>query len=111
METSEDVIYKDLVKILEVSKKLTRWRKSCAIAYENGLKRTFSRSHEIKATKRQVKGTERVPYGPKINGNLIRCHLQGFGKNPEGFEKLTRVAKIVCYSSRKWPETDVFAKS
>jgi hypothetical protein len=23
-------------------------------------------------------------------------------------KKLTRVPKIVCYSSRKWPETDVF---
>jgi crotonobetainyl-CoA:carnitine CoA-transferase CaiB-like acyl-CoA transferase len=23
----------------------------------------------------------------KINGNLIRCHIQGFGKNPGGFEK------------------------
>jgi hypothetical protein len=31
---------------------------------------------------------KRVPYGPKINGNLIRCHLQGFGKNPGGFEKI-----------------------
>jgi hypothetical protein len=29
---------------------------------------------------------ERVPYGPKTNGNLIRCHLQGFGKNPGGFK-------------------------
>jgi hypothetical protein len=34
------------------------------------------------------KGMERVPYGPQINGNLIRCHLQGFGKNPGGFEKI-----------------------
>jgi hypothetical protein len=31
---------------------------------------------------------ERVPYGPKTNGNLIRCHLQGIGKNPGGFEKV-----------------------
>jgi hypothetical protein len=38
--------------------------------------------------KRLVKGVERVPYGLKINGNLIRCHLQGFGKNPGGFEKI-----------------------
>jgi hypothetical protein len=30
----------------------------------------------------------RVPYGPKTNGNLIRCHLKGFGKNPGGFEKV-----------------------
>jgi hypothetical protein len=25
--------------------------------------------------------------------------------------KLTRVLKIMCYNSRKWPETDVFAKT
>jgi hypothetical protein len=31
---------------------------------------------------------ERVPYGPKTNENLIRFHLQGFGKNPGGFEKV-----------------------
>jgi hypothetical protein len=31
---------------------------------------------------------EHVPYGPKTNGNLIRCKLQGFGKNPGGFEKV-----------------------
>jgi hypothetical protein len=31
---------------------------------------------------------ERAPYGPKTKGNLIRCHLQGFGKNPGGFEKV-----------------------
>jgi hypothetical protein len=31
---------------------------------------------------------ECVPYGPKTNGNLIRCHLHGFGKNPGGFEKV-----------------------
>jgi hypothetical protein len=36
---------------------------------------------------------ERVPYGPKINGNLIRCHLQGFGKNPGGFEKIDQGAE------------------
>jgi hypothetical protein len=29
-------------------------------------------------------------------------------KNSGGFKKLTRVPKIVCNSSRKWPETDVF---
>jgi hypothetical protein len=38
--------------------------------------------------KRPVKGMERVPYGPKTNGNLIRCHLQGLSKNPGGFEKV-----------------------
>ena len=26
-------------------------------------------------------------------------------------KKLTRVLKIVCYNPRKWPETDVFAKT
>jgi hypothetical protein len=31
---------------------------------------------------------ELVPYGLKTNGNLIRCHLQGFGKIPGGFEKV-----------------------
>jgi hypothetical protein len=41
-----------------------------------------------KATKWLEKGMERVPYGPKINGDLIGCHLQGFGKNPGGFEKI-----------------------
>jgi hypothetical protein len=40
-----------------------------------------------KATKRPVKGLERGPYGPKINGNLIKCHLQGFSDNPGGFQK------------------------
>jgi hypothetical protein len=53
---------------------------------------------------------ERVPYGPKTNGNLIRCHLKGFEKILEVSKKLTRVPKIVCYSSRKWPETDVFCE-
>jgi hypothetical protein len=31
---------------------------------------------------------ERVHYGPNIKGNLIRCHLQGFGNNLRGFEKI-----------------------
>jgi hypothetical protein len=31
---------------------------------------------------------ERVPYGSKTNGNLIRCQLKGFRKNPGGFEKV-----------------------
>jgi hypothetical protein len=35
-----------------------------------------------------LKGMEHVPYGPKLNENLIRCHLQGFGKNLGGFEKI-----------------------
>jgi hypothetical protein len=42
---------------------------------------------------------ERVPFGPKTIGNLIRCHLQGFDKNPGGFEKVDPGAE---------PETDVF---
>jgi hypothetical protein len=40
-----------------------------------------------KATKRPVKGLERGPYGPKINGNLIKCHLQWFCDNPGRFPK------------------------
>jgi hypothetical protein len=63
-----------------------------------------------KATKRPVKGLERGPYGQKINGNLIKCHLQGFCDNPRGFQKLARVPKTVCYRSRKSPEKGVFAK-
>jgi hypothetical protein len=43
--------------------------------------------------KRLVKGVERVPYGPQINGNDIRCHLQGFGKNLGGFEKIYQGAE------------------
>jgi hypothetical protein len=38
--------------------------------------------------KRPEKGMECVPYGPQINGNLIRCHLHGLGKNPGGFKKI-----------------------
>jgi hypothetical protein len=36
---------------------------------------------------------ERVPYGPQINGNLIICHLQGFGNNLGGFEKIDPCAE------------------
>jgi hypothetical protein len=54
---------------------------------------------------------ERVPYSPKTNGNLIRCDVQGFGKIWEVSKSFTREPKIVCYSSRKWPETDVFLRS
>jgi hypothetical protein len=64
----------------------------------------------VKLTKWPVKGLERGPYGPKINRNLIKCHLQVFCDNQGGFQKLARVPKTVCYSSRKSPETDVFAK-
>jgi hypothetical protein len=63
-----------------------------------------------KATKRPVKGLERGPYGPKINRNLIKCHLQVFCDNPGGFKKLAQVPKTVCYSSRISLEKDVFAK-
>jgi hypothetical protein len=41
-----------------------------------------------KVTKRPVKGLERGPYGPKINRNLIKCHLQVFCENPGGFQKI-----------------------
>jgi hypothetical protein len=34
-----------------------------------------------KATKRPVKGLKRGPYDTKINGNLIKCHLEGFCDN------------------------------
>jgi hypothetical protein len=63
-----------------------------------------------KLTKWPVKGLERGPYGPKINRNLIKSHLQVFCDNPGGFKKLAQVPKTVCYSSRKSPGTDVFAK-
>jgi hypothetical protein len=35
-----------------------------------------------------VKGLERGPYGPKINRNLIKCHLQVFCDNLRGFQKI-----------------------
>jgi hypothetical protein len=57
-----------------------------------------------------LKGLERGPYGPKINENLIKCHLQRFCDNPGGFQKNWPMSKTVCYSSRKSPETDVFTK-
>jgi hypothetical protein len=41
-----------------------------------------------KVTKWPVKGIERGPYGPKINRNLIKCHLWGFCDNPGGFQKI-----------------------
>jgi hypothetical protein len=46
-----------------------------------------------KAAKWPVKGLECVPYGPKINGNLIKCHLQGFCDNQEGFQKIAPSAE------------------
>jgi hypothetical protein len=41
-----------------------------------------------KLTKWPVKGLERGPYGPKINRNLIKSHLQVFCDNPGGFKKI-----------------------
>jgi hypothetical protein len=41
-----------------------------------------------KVTKWPVKGLERGPYGPKINLNLIKCHLQVFCDNPGVFQKI-----------------------
>jgi hypothetical protein len=61
-------------------------------------------------TKWPVKGLERGPYGPKINRNLINVIYKYFVTIREVFKKLARVPKTVCYSSRKSPKTDVFAK-
>jgi hypothetical protein len=47
---------------------------------------------------------ERVPYGPKINENLIRCHLQGFGKKPGGFEKIVSGAENRVLAHENGPE-------
>jgi hypothetical protein len=63
-----------------------------------------------KATKRLVKGLERRPYGPKINRNLNNVIYKYFVTILEVSKKLARVPKTLCYSSRKSPETDVFAK-
>jgi hypothetical protein len=41
-----------------------------------------------KETKWPVKGLEREPYDPKIKGNLIKCHPQGFCDNPGGFQQI-----------------------
>jgi hypothetical protein len=41
-----------------------------------------------KVTKWPIKGLERGPYGPKMNRNLIKCHLQVFCDNPGGFQKI-----------------------
>jgi hypothetical protein len=41
-----------------------------------------------KVTKWAVKGLERRPYGPKINRNLIKYHLQVFCDNLGGFQKI-----------------------
>jgi hypothetical protein len=41
-----------------------------------------------KLTKWPIKGLERGPYGPKINRNRIKCHLQVFCDNPGDFQKI-----------------------
>jgi hypothetical protein len=41
-----------------------------------------------KVTKWPVKGLEHGHCGPKINRNLIKCHLQVFCDNPGGFQKI-----------------------
>jgi hypothetical protein len=41
-----------------------------------------------KVMKWPIEGLERGPNGPKINRNLIKCHLQGFCDNPGGFQKI-----------------------
>jgi hypothetical protein len=46
-----------------------------------------------KVTKWPVKGLKRGPYGPKINQNLIKCHLQVFCDNPGGFQKIGQGAE------------------
>jgi hypothetical protein len=58
-----------------------------------------------KVTKWPVKGLECGSYGPRINRNLIKCHLQVFCDNPGGFQKIGPGAE-----NRKSPETDVLAK-
>jgi hypothetical protein len=50
---------------------------------------------------------ERVPYGQKINGNLIRCHLQGFGENPVGFKKIDPVAENRVLAHENGPKWTV----
>jgi hypothetical protein len=55
---------------------------------------------------------ERVPYGPKTNGNLIICHLQGFGKNLGVFEKVDPGAENrVLYLTKMARNGRFFAKS
>jgi hypothetical protein len=54
---------------------------------------------------------ECVPYGPKTNENLIRCHLQGFGKNLGGFEKVDPGAENRVLAHENGPKRTFFAKS
>jgi hypothetical protein len=65
-----------------------------------------------KVTKWPIKGLERGPNGPKINRNLIKCHLQGFCDNSGGFQKigpsaenrvleLTKITQNRCFRKKK----------
>jgi hypothetical protein len=54
---------------------------------------------------------ERVPYGSKTNGNLIRCHLQGFRKNSGGFEKLDPGAENRALMLTKMARNGRFSRS
>jgi hypothetical protein len=48
---------------------------------------------------------------PKTNGNLIRCHLQGFGKNSGGFEKVDPGAENRVLAHENGPKRTFFSKS
>jgi hypothetical protein len=54
---------------------------------------------------------ERVPYCPTTNGNLIRCHLQGFGKNPGGFETVDQGAENRVLYHTKMARKGRFSRS
>jgi hypothetical protein len=54
---------------------------------------------------------ELVPYGQKTNGNLIRCHLQGFGKIPGGFEKVDPGAENRVLYLKKMARNGRFSRS
>jgi hypothetical protein len=64
-----------------------------------------------KGNERPVKGMERVPYGPKTNGNLIRCQLQIFRKYPGGFEKVDPGAENRVLAHENGPKRTFFVKS
>jgi hypothetical protein len=54
---------------------------------------------------------ERVPYSPKTNGNLIRCHLQRFGKKPKGFKKVDPGAENRVLYLKKMARNGRFSRS
>jgi hypothetical protein len=58
-----------------------------------------------------LKGLERGPHGPKINGNLTKCHLQQFVTIREVSKKLAQVPKIVCHSSWNRPKRTFLGKN